>query len=209
MALSEKLQLYIVTDSRFCDEIASAKSVLAAGATAIQLRMKDVCSKKLLQTAVELRKLTKKYGALFIVNDRVDIALASGADGVHLGQDDMPIEYAKKIAPELIIGISASNLDQAIQGQEQGADYIGVGAIFPTQTKTDASICGIDELKKILSEVSIPLVAIGGINHQNASELLTLGNVGLCCISAILASDNIEQATREMLEIINSFRQHG
>jgi len=204
MELDEKLKLYIATDSGFCDEIESVRAVLAGGATAIQLRMKSASTKKLVQTATEIKKLTKKSDALFLVNDRIDVALAVEADGVHLGQNDMPIELARKIAPDIIIGISASNLQEALQAQSQGADYIGVGAVFATQTKTDASICGLDEVKKILDTVTIPVVAIGGINHQNAAKLLSLGKLGLCCISAILATEDIQKATQEMINVINS-----
>ncbi|HID47761.1 MAG TPA: thiamine phosphate synthase [Methanococcaceae archaeon] len=203
MKLKKKLKLYVITDRRLRDELESVKGALEGGATAIQLRLKGVPTREMIQLGREIRKLTEDYDALYIVNDRVDVALAVDADGVHVGQGDMPVEIVKEMAPNLIVGVSASNLGEALQGEKAGADYIGAGSVFPTRTKEDAKLLGLEGLKEIVRNVPIPVVAIGGINHGNVKEVLKVGVDGVAVISAIVGAEDIVEATRRMKEIVD------
>jgi len=203
LKLKKKLKLYVITDRRLRDELESVKGALEGGATAIQLRLKGVPTREMIQLGREIRKLTEDYDALYIVNDRVDVALAVDADGVHVGQGDMPVEIVKEMAPNLIVGVSASNLGEALQGEKAGADYIGAGSVFPTRTKEDAKLLGLEGLKEIVRNVPIPVVAIGGINHGNVKEVLKVGVDGVAVISAIVGAEDIVEATRRMKEIVD------
>ena len=205
MKLREKLKLYVITDRRLRNEVESVREALEGGATAIQLRLKEVPTREMLEVGREIRKITQDYDALYIVNDRVDVALAVDADGVHVGQDDMPVEIVKEIAPHLIVGVSASNLREALEGERGGADYIGAGSVFPTRTKEDARLLGLEGLKEIVRNVHIPVVAIGGINHENVREVLKVGVDGVAVISAILGAEDVVEATRRMREIIEEY----
>ncbi|MBC7115324.1 MAG: thiamine-phosphate pyrophosphorylase [Archaeoglobi archaeon] len=205
MRLEKRLRLYVITDGRLADEVEGTEKALKGGATAIQLRMKNAPTRKMIEVGKKLRKLTEEYDALFFVNDRVDVALAVDADGAHLGQEDMQIEIAREIAPDLIFGVSASSVQEALEAEKGGADYIGAGAVFPTSTKSDAEFLGIDGLQKVVRRVRIPVVAIGGINHENVLEVLRRGAHGVAVISAIMGAENIEEATRRMREIIDEF----
>jgi len=203
LKLKKKLKLYVITDRRLRDELESVKGALEGGATAIQLRLKGVPTREMIQLGREIRKLTEDYDALYIVNDRVDVALAVDADGVHVGQGDMPVEIVKEMAPNLIVGVSASNLGEALQGEKAGADYIGAGSVFPTRTKEDAKLLGLEGLKEIVRNVPIPVVAIGGINHGNVKKVLKVGVDGVAVISAIVGAEDIVEATRRMKEIVD------
>jgi len=203
--LREKLKLYVITDRRLRNEVESVREALEGGATAIQLRLKKVPTREMLEVGREIRKITQDYDALYIVNDRVDVALAVDADGVHVGQDDMPVEIVKEIAPHLIVGVSASNLREALEGERGGADYIGAGSVFPTRTKEDARLLGLEGLKEIVRNVHIPVVAIGGINHENVREVLKVGVDGVAVISVILGAEDVVEATRRMREIIEEY----
>ena len=205
MKLREKLKLYVITDRRLRNEVESVREALEGGATAIQLRLKEVPTREMLEVGREIRKITQDYDALYIVNDRVDVALAVDADGVHVGQDDMPVEIVKEIAPHLIVGVSASNLREALEGERGGADYIGAGSVFPTRTKEDARLLGLEGLKEIVRNVHIPVVAIGGINHENVREVLKVGVDGVAVISAILGAEDVVEATRRMREIVEEY----
>jgi len=198
----DKLKLYVITDGRFVDEIEGTRRALEGGATTIQLRMKNAPTRRMLEVGKELRRLTDEYDTLFIVNDRIDVALATGADGVHLGQEDMPIEIAREIVGNMIIGISASNLKEAKEAERKGADYIGAGSVFPTSTKEDAKYLGLNGLKEIVENVDIPIVAIGGINHDNVEKVLEIGVQGIAVISAIMGAPDIREATLRMRKII-------
>ncbi|HIC87299.1 MAG TPA: thiamine phosphate synthase, partial [Aquificae bacterium] len=136
---------------------------------------------------------------------RLDVALAVGADGVHVGQEDMPVDIVKEIAPNLIVGISASNLREALEGEKKGADYIGAGSVFPTRTKENAKLLGLEGLREIVENVHIPVVAIGGINHENVKEVLKVGVDGVAVISAIVGAEDVVEATRRMREIIEKY----
>ena len=203
--MREKLKLYVITDRRLRNEVESVREALEGGATAIQLRLKKVPTREMLEVGREIRKITQDYDALYIVNDRVDVALAVDADGVHVGQDDMPVEIVKEIAPHLIVGVSASNLREALEGERGGADYIGAGSVFPTRTKEDARLLGLEGLKEIVRNVHIPVVAIGGINHENVREVLKVGVDGVAVISVILGAEDVVEATRRMREIIEEY----
>jgi len=205
LKLEKRLRLYVITDGRLVDEVEGTEKALKGGATAIQLRMKGEPTRKMIEVGKKLRKLTEEYDALFFVNDRVDVAMAVDADGAHLGQEDMPVETAREIAPELIIGVSASSVQEAVEAENGGADYIGAGAVFPTSTKSDAEFLGIEALEEIVRRVRIPVVAIGGITHENVLEVLRRGAHGVAVISAIMGADDIEGAARRMREIIDGF----
>ncbi|AEH45868.1 thiamine-phosphate pyrophosphorylase [Thermodesulfatator indicus DSM 15286] len=203
MSFKEKLRLYVLTDRKLAPEIESVKAALEGGATAIQLRLKNVSTREILEVAKKLRELTRDYGALFFVNDHLDVALAVNADGVQLGPDDLPVSLAKKIAPHLIVGASVYSLEEALKAEQEGADYLGAGAVFPTETKSEAQVLGLDGLKKIVASVKIPVVAIGGINHENVLEVLKTGVCGIALVSAIMGATDITMATKKMKDLLN------
>ncbi|WP_297090163.1 thiamine phosphate synthase [Thermococcus sp.] len=205
MGLKEKLRLYVITDRRFRDELSTVQDALEGGATAIQMRIKNAPTREMVEIGKGLRKLTDEYGALFFVDDRVDVALAVSADGVQVGPDDMPVPLVKEMAPNLLIGASVYSLEEAVKAEREGADYLGAGAVFPTRTKADACYLGLDGLKTILETVKIPVVAIGGINHENVREVLRLGVDGIAVISAIVGAPDVKRAAREMRKIIDEY----
>ena len=198
--------VYVLTDSRLVEPrslIEVMKMVIEGGATAIQLRDKTASDRSMIVLGKKLMKLTAGKIPL-IVNDRIDVALAIGADGVHVGQNDTPAIKAKKMIGEnMILGVSASTVAQAIEAQKAGADYLGVGPIFPTVTKTDADHpIGTEGLLAIKRAVSIPVVAIGGINAANAHTVAKIAD-GIAVISAVMGAKNPEKATRELSIICN------
>ena len=157
--------------------------------------MKGVPDRELLEVARRVRKIAEEYGALFVVNDRVDIALASNADGVHLGREDIPVEVAREIAPELIIGRTVRTADEAIRAEEQGADYLGAGSVYPSKTK-NAPLIGLEGLSTIKKFSRIPVVAIGGIVLEKVDEVLSAGADGIAVVSAVVCTEDIEESTR-------------
>jgi len=198
--------LYAIIDNSVRPDISNveiARRVLFGGAKAIQLRGKGLSSKELLSQAREIRELSKKTGAMLIVNDRADIALLSDADGVHLGQDDLPIAEARKILGSgKLIGISTHNLEQAIKAGAAGADYIGFGPVFGTKTKADAEEAkGLEALREITNSVKIPVAAIGGITLENAKEVAKAGADAVAVISAIAKADDIKATTKRFVEV--------
>lgn len=203
MSWVKKLKLYVITDGRFIDEVKGTRYALEGGATTIQLRMKNASTRRMVEIGKKIKNLTEEYDALYIVNDRIDVALATEADGVHLGQDDMPIEIAREIVGDMIIGISASSLQEAIEAERKGADYIGAGSVFPTSTKEDARFLGLNALREIVEKVRIPVVAIGGINMDNLVQVLEIGVQGIAVISAIMGADNVREATARFRKIID------
>lgn len=193
--------LYLVTDRYFLKDISLKKAVeesILGGATFVQLREKDISSRQFYQYAKEVKEVTDYYKIPFVINDRIDIAQAVDADGVHLGQKDLPLEIARKIlGKEKIIGISTGNVEQAIEAEKNGADYIGIGTVFFTGTKKDINVpIGLDRLREIASKVAIPKVAIGGINENNTKDVITSGVDGVAVISAILGKEDIREASR-------------
>ncbi len=201
----EDMLLYLVTDRTWLrgrQLSAQVEASLKAGATLVQLREKNVTFQEFLDEAHRIRILTRQYQVPFIINDNVEIAIVSGADGLHLGQEDGDIGAARvRLGEEKIIGISVHNVDEAIAAQKSGADYIGVGAIFPTSTKKDAEPLNVDVLRLICESVTIPVVAIGGITRDNILKLKGTGVNGVAVISAIFASEDIGEATKELLEL--------
>jgi thiamine-phosphate pyrophosphorylase len=201
-----EIDLYPVT----CESLSAGRSnvqvlegLIAGGARVVQLRDKEASQGELYKTAVTFREMTTKAGMLLIVNDYVDIALAVGADGVHLGQDDMPPEVIRDIAPDLIIGVSTHSLDQALTAQAAGADYINVGPIYPTGTKEVAvKVMGPEAVTTIGSKVDIPFTVMGGIKESNMDELLKRGARRLAIVTAVTEADDIAGAVRKMRERI-------
>nr|1XI3_A Chain A, Thiamine phosphate pyrophosphorylase [Pyrococcus furiosus]1XI3_B Chain B, Thiamine phosphate pyrophosphorylase [Pyrococcus furiosus] len=200
--LRNKLKLYVITDRRLKPEVESVREALEGGATAIQMRIKNAPTREMYEIGKTLRQLTREYDALFFVDDRVDVALAVDADGVQLGPEDMPIEVAKEIAPNLIIGASVYSLEEALEAEKKGADYLGAGSVFPTKTKEDARVIGLEGLRKIVESVKIPVVAIGGINKDNAREVLKTGVDGIAVISAVMGAEDVRKATEELRKIV-------
>lgn len=200
----EELLLYAVTDrmwlnGRTLKEV--VKESLDGGVTFLQLREKNLDDKHFLEEAVELQELCKQYKVPFIVNDNVDIALKMNADGVHVGQSDMQAaDVRAKLGPDKIIGVSAQTVEQAVLAQQRGADYLGVGAVFPTGSKADADDVSFETLKAICEAVTIPVVAIGGITQENLEQLKGSGICGIAVISAIYAQSDIKEASRKLKE---------
>lgn len=194
--------LYLCTDRSLmrAETLESAvEQAIQGGCTLIQLREKDCSSLEFYDTAVCVKKITDRYNVPLIINDRVDIALAVDADGVHAGQNDLPCKTLRAlIGEDKIVGISASTLREAVQAERDGADYIGVGAMFPTGTKKDAESVSMKTLADIRGAVSVPIVAIGGIGPRNAAQFQNTGINGLAVVSAILAQPDIRAAAREL-----------
>lgn len=191
---------YFITDSglSLSGNVADVKAALAAGVTVVQYREKNRSSREMYREALQLRELCLGSGALFIVNDRVDIALAVDADGVHLGQDDMPYAAARRIlGAGRVIGVSVSTIGEAIDAGGSGADYLGVGPVFTTSTKADAAApCGLELVSLIRKRCPIPLVAIGGIDEFNAAGVIGAGADMVCSISAVVTRNNVEERAR-------------
>lgn len=199
------LLLYAVTDRAWlngrtlADDVASA---IRGGATFLQLREKGMPYEAFCQEAVMIGALCRAHHIPFIINDNVEVALASGADGVHVGQHDMAAcDVRKRIGADKILGVSAQTVEQALLAQAQGADYLGVGSMFPTSTKLDADAVSLDTLHAICQAVHIPVVAIGGITRENIPQLAGSGIAGIAVVSAIFAQQDIEAAARELYAI--------
>ena len=194
--------LYFITDSTgFSEEdfLRRTEEALKGGASLLQLREKDKTTREYISLAEKVHTLTKKYNVPLIIDDRVDVALAMGAEGVHLGQSDMPINTARKIlGDDFIIGATTKTVPQALEAYQQGADYLGVGAIFPTTTKVKTVITSTETLGNICSAVPIPVNAIGGLNKDNIDILKGIPIAGICVVSAIMKADDPKQATTEL-----------
>jgi thiamine-phosphate pyrophosphorylase len=194
---------YFITDSKLslAGNISDVSEAVKCGVRVIQYRNKNGGTLEMYEEALRLREMAKD--ALFLINDRVDIALATDADGVHLGQSDMPCEIARRLlGPKKIIGITVNNLAEARQAQAIGADYLGVSPIFETQTKHDAGKpAGISLIEEIRKRIDIPLIAIGGINHSNALDVIRAGADGLCAISCVVAKENVREEIRRFQEL--------
>lgn len=194
--------LYFITDStcvppeRFLPVVEAA---CKGGATIIQLREKDRPTREYLKQAEATHEVTSRYGIPLIIDDRVDVALAIGAEGVHVGQTDMPVREARRIlGPDKIVGATAKTVPQALEAYEQGADYLGCGAIYPTTTHVNTVITPVETLKEVVKAVPIPVNAIGGLNKDNIFVLKGSGIAGICVVSAIMKSSVPEKATREL-----------
>lgn len=194
--------LYAVTDRSWLGKQTlynQVEQALKGGATFIQLREKKLEEKKFFSEALELKELCKKYHVPFVINDNVELAKKVNADGVHVGQSDMGAKEVRKILGEdKIIGVSVGTVEEALLAQSEGADYLGVGAVFHTGTKSDADAVSYDTLKAICAAVTIPVVAIGGITKENVEKLKESGIAGIAVVSAIFACENIEKGTEEL-----------
>ena len=205
---NNRLLLHLVTDRSLSlgrSLVEVVQEAVAGGVTCVQLREKSCSTREFLQEAEQLKKLLQPLGVPLIINDRVDIALAIGADGVHLGQSDMPICHARRLlGPDCLIGISAESLDDALVAEQQGADYIGISPVFRTPTKTDtAPALGLEGLSRIRERVLIPLVGIGGINLANARQVIDAGADGVAVVSAVMAAESPRQAVATIRGVLD------
>lgn len=201
----ETMLLYAVTDRMWTGRqtlMEQVESALKGGVTCVQLREKELDDVSFLEEAVEMKKICEKYGVPFIINDNVEVAMKCGADGIHVGQKDMEAGNVRALVGEdMIIGVSAQTVEQALAAQSAGADYLGVGAVFNTTTKLDASEVSFETLKEICNAVNIPVVAIGGISKANMKELSGSGVDGVALVSSIFAAEEIEKECKELRKI--------
>ncbi len=200
-------RLHVLTDvmlqSRF-SHIELTRLAIAGGADTIQFRQKEGSTREMIETAREMKALCSHAGVVFIVNDRIDVALASEADGVHLGQDDFPIPLARKVlGKDWIIGGSAATIEEARSCLDAGADYIGFGPVYPTTSKDDAGpVSGKEVLSRVVAEIETPMIAIGGVTVSNAATVVRAGAYGIAVISAVCCQEDPQAATRGLLEAI-------
>lgn len=203
--------LYAVTDRAWTGTqtlIEQVEEALKGGVTFVQLREKTLDYDSFLQEALEIQKLTDTYKVPFVINDNVEIALAIGADGVHVGQEDLPVSTVRSmIGPDKILGVSTQTVEQAIEAEQSGADYLGVGSVFPTGTKHDATPMTFKMVQDICQAVSIPVVAIGGINETNIHELNGSGVDGVAVVSAIFAKPDIASACKVLRDLSTKMTQ--
>lgn len=206
-----ELLLYGVTDRSWLNGrtlYEQVEDALKGGATFIQLREKDLDADSFLKEAVEIKELCARYHVPFVINDNVEIAKKIDADGVHVGQHDMEAFNVRAIlGPDKIIGVSAQTVEQAVLAEKNGADYLGVGAVFHTGTKKDANSINHETVKQICQAVNIPVIAIGGISRENVMELQGTGICGIAVVSAIFAAENITEATKELKELTKNMIQ--
>ena len=197
--------LYAVTDRSWLNGEtleSTVEKVLAAGVTFLQLREKDLSDEEFLTEANKIKPLAQKYHIPFVINDNVEVAIKCGADGVHVGQSDIVDKDVRAlVGPDMILGISANTVETAKRAEASGADYIGVGAVFGTATKKDAQAISVERLREICAAVSIPVVAIGGINEHNILQLANSGIDGVAVISAIFAKPDVADATRALRKL--------
>jgi thiamine-phosphate diphosphorylase len=205
VTLIERLRLIVVTDAD-CggrDLVDVVRAALRGGAPAIQLRMKDGAARDMVEMAQALLAETRPAGALLFVNDRVDVAVIAGADGAHVGQDDLPVGAARRVSPPgFLLGVSAESVELALQAEAEGADYVGVGPVYPTGSKADAGEpIGLGRIAEVAASVRIPIVGIGGIAIGNARAVVESGAAGVAVISAVMRADDPESVVRELLRI--------
>ncbi|HQC53032.1 MAG TPA: thiamine phosphate synthase [Lentisphaeria bacterium] len=202
------MRLYLVTDRSHLagrDFLTVLDAALRGGVTMIQLREKEASSREFFDLAIQVRELSHSHGVPLWINDRLDIALAVEADGLHIGQSDLPAAVARRLMPPAMkLGVSAQTVEQAVQAERDGADCLGVGAMFPTGTKSDAKPVSADELRRIKQTVRIPIVAIGGINASNLALPMRCGVDGVAVVSAIMSAPDPEAAARELREKIDA-----
>ena len=194
--------LYLVTDRRLMRTqtlTEAVKQAILDGCTMVQLREKDSSSQAFFQQVQEVKRITDQYQVPLIINDRLDIALAVGAFGIHIGQNDLPVPVVRQIiGKDMLLGVSVSSVEEAGQAMEDGADYLGVGAMFTTGTKTDAGMVPMEELIRIRRITNLPIVVIGGINRENAGAFRPMGIDGLAVVSSIIGQPDIRKAAEEI-----------
>lgn len=204
-AVRRAMQLYAVTDRAWTGEktlYQQVQEALEGGITCLQLREKDLPEKEFMEEALQIRDLCARYHVPFIINDNVRLAVRCGADGVHVGQSDMPPAEVRQLTGDyMLIGVSAQTVEEAKEAEADGADYLGVGACFTTSTKKDAHSVSYDTLKEICAAVSIPVVAIGGIKESNILQLKGSGADGVAVVSAIFAAEDIRKAARNLRKL--------
>ncbi|ADE36457.1 thiamine phosphate synthase [Methanohalophilus mahii] len=209
-SLLKDIDFYLVTDSGLSRKgtLSDVKCAVAAGCKIVQYREKDKTTKEMIEEAILIRKICGE-NAIFLVNDRIDVALAAGADGVHIGQDDMPIDSARRILGEnKIIGLTVHDTDEAIEAERKGADYVGFSPVFDTTTKKDAGMgVGPERIQAVRKTINIPIVAIGGINKDNCISVIEKGVDSLVAISAIVCSDDVRRETEYFIETIRKTKQ--
>lgn len=197
--------LYLITDRKVLrgkELLGSIEAAVKGGVTLVQLREKNINSQDYYNLAVKVKEIVDKYNVPLIINDRVDIALAVNAHGVHLGPEDLPVAAARAImGPDKIIGASANCVEEALSFRRQGADYLGIGALFPTETKSNTEHVSLEQLKAIKEAVHMPVVGIGGINSENALSVKAAGVDGIAVASAVLGSENIFEAAQYLRNI--------
>ena len=201
------LSLYLVTDNSDDEEkfLKTIEEAILGGVKVVQIREKTADTLDFYNLALKVKEITEKYDVDLIINDRVDVALAIDANGVHVGQSDMPCDVTRRlIGEDKILGVSAATIEEAKKAEKDGADYIGTGAVFPTATKDDAPSISKQDLIDVVNSINIPVVAIGGLNLDNACELKDTGIAGLSVVSAIMGADNPKKASEELLKIFNS-----
>lgn len=207
-----RFDLYVITDAALApgrSHLEVARAALAGGADAVQLRDKTATAQNLCAVASEIQPQARKFGAAFLVNDRVDVALLTGADGAHLGQNDLPCHEARRLLPRpSILGVSAATVAEAKKAVKDGADYIGVGPVFATPTKPDAGEpIGLERLAQLVHAVPIPVVAIGGIHHENVIAVLGTGVAGVAVVAAVVAAPDMAAAARALKSRISAARR--
>ena len=199
-------RIYFITDSTPYSEdefLGRVESALKGGVSLIQLREKERTTREYISLAQKVHELAKRFGVPLIIDDRIDVALAAKTEGVHLGQSDMPIKTAREIlGDDFIIGATAKTVEQALEAYEQGADYLGVGAIYPTTTKVKTVLTSTEMLDRICKSVPIPVNAIGGLNKDNIDVLKGIGIKGICAVSAIMKADDPEKAVKELSQAV-------
>jgi thiamine-phosphate pyrophosphorylase len=208
-----KLDTYIITNADIVpgrDHIEGAREALQGGADVIQFREKKMDTGEMIHVCQVIQTLCRQYGAIFIVNDRVDVALAMDADGVHVGQKDMPATIARRlIGPRKILGVSASDGEKAKKAEVDGADYVGTGMIFPAGVKKDIGLAkGAAVLREVSRAVKVPVVAIGGIDHGNAASCVEAGAAGCAVITAVIGAPNVRQAAANLAQIIRDAKKN-
>jgi thiamine-phosphate pyrophosphorylase len=203
--LFEQIDLYTVT----CEELSNGRTnyevlnaVIAGGGKIIQLRDKKCGKERFLEMAKDFRRITAEAGILLIINDYIDVAIEVDADGVHLGQEDFSIEEARKIAPDLIIGSSSHNLDEALAAQSAGADYVNIGPIFPTGTKQHLKVVGVEMIKEIVPHLHIPFTVMGGIKITNINKVLQTNAKKIAVVTAVTMADDMTAAVKELRAVI-------
>ncbi len=198
--------LYLVTDRRWLagrDLVACVEEAVLGGVTVVQLREKDADSRSFFELAGRMKALTDRYGIPLMINDRLDIAQAVDAAGVHLGLDDLPVQTVRKIlGPDRIVGVSAATVEEALRFEKEGADYLGVGAVFETATKLGNESVSFDDLRSIKRAVNIPVVAIGGIKAENAAAVMKTGVDGVAVVSSILAMPDVREAAIRLAAVV-------
>jgi thiamine-phosphate pyrophosphorylase len=207
-----RFDLYVITDlelARGRSHIEIARAALDGGADAIQLRDKSSTSLKLCRLAAEIHPMARKFGAVFVINDRADVALAAGADGVHVGPEDLPARECRRLLPRpLVLGVSAGTREEARKAEKEGADYVGVGPVFPTATKPDAGqAIGLEQLAAIAHAVSIPTIGIGGITLDNVAGVIEAGAAGAAVVSAVVSAEDMAAAARALKRRIAEARR--